>query len=64
MGKTSDMIDNEYEQQMLWIEEILAEAASYGLRWEVQMTAEKNLRDNPEMNIVEAYQYALLDWVK
>lgn len=56
------MIDKEYELQMEQIELILQEADRYGLRYEVQMSAEIMIVNNPNLDIVKAYQYALEDW--
>ena len=56
------MKDTDYEQQMIKIESILEEADRYGLRWEVQMTAESYIIANPELNIIDAYEFALADW--
>jgi hypothetical protein len=49
------------EQQ---IEEILTEASAFGLRWEVQSTAEQIMDENPNLDQVEAYQQAFSEWVK
>ena len=49
------------EQQ---IEEILTEASAFGLRWEVQSTAEQIMDENPNLDKVEAYQQAFSEWVK
>jgi hypothetical protein len=49
------------EQQ---IEEILAEASAFWLRWEVQSTAEQIMGEDPNLDIVEAYQQAFSEWVK
>jgi hypothetical protein len=49
------------EQQ---IEEILTEASAFGLRWEVQSTAEHIMDENPNLDKVEAYQQAFSEWVK
>jgi len=43
---------------------ILYSAEEYGLKWEVESTAQKYLKENPEKNIVEAYQYGYEEWVK
>lgn len=51
-------------QEELWIEEILNEAHQYGLRNEVKTWAEKEIQENPEIGIVEAYQTALLECTK
>ena len=49
------------EQQ---IEEILTEASAFGLRWEVQSTAEQIMDENPNVDKVDAYQQAFSEWVK
>lgn len=46
------------------IEEILVEAAAFGLRMEVILTASKIMEENPKINRVDAYQEAFLEWVK
>lgn len=43
---------------------ILYSAEEYGLKWEVESTAQKYLKENPEKNIVEDYQYGYEEWVK
>lgn len=44
------------------IEEILAEANAYGLKWEVQDWANKLMNEGkPEL---EAYQLAFYEWIK
>ena len=46
------------------IERILIEASAYGLRWEVEEFARKEMEKNPNMDKVHAYQTAFDDWVK
>ena len=46
------------------IELILEEANAHGLRWEVDDWAKKIIENNPEINIVEAYQMAFGEWIK
>jgi hypothetical protein len=46
------------------IEEILMEASTYGLRWEVMEWARKEMEKNPNMDKVHAYQNAFDEWVK
>jgi len=46
------------------IEEILVEAAGYGLRIEVLDTARKLLEANPKMERVNAYEEAYNEWIK
>ena len=46
------------------IESILHEASAYGLRDEVDWTAKDYLEKNRKLNIITAYQWAFLDWVK
>jgi hypothetical protein len=46
------------------IEEILMEADAYGLRWEVNEWARKEMEKNPNMDKVHAYQNAFDEWVK
>lgn len=44
------------------IELILTEASAWGLRVEVEETAQKYIKEGH--NVVDAYQYAYDDWVK
>jgi hypothetical protein len=46
------------------IEELLHEAAAYGLRLEVMETAKQILDENPNMSKVNAYSLAYKEWVK
>ena len=46
------------------IEEILVEAAGYGLRIEVLDTARKLLEENPKMERINAYEEAYNEWIK
>jgi hypothetical protein len=46
------------------IEEILIEAASYGLRLEVIETASKVVDSNSNIKPIDAYQKAFNEWVK
>ena len=46
------------------IEEILHEASSFGLRTEVMEWAQKELKENPKMRKVDAYEIAFNEWVK
>ena len=46
------------------IEEILMEASAYGLRTEVMEWAQKELKQNPKMRKVDAYEIAYKEWVK
>ena len=43
---------------------ILQSAEEYDLKWEVDRTAQKYLKENPNKNIVEAYEYGYGEWVK
>ncbi len=43
---------------------ILQSAEEYGLKWEVEHTAKKYLKEHPKKNIVEAYQYGYGEWIK
>lgn len=60
MGRTKTMIDRDFEQIAL----ILEEAQRFGLRWEVEQTALKEIKENPELDPVEAYENAYADWIK
>jgi hypothetical protein len=46
------------------IEEILHEASAFGLRTEVMESAKKELKQNPKMRKVDAYEIAYKEWVK
>lgn len=46
------------------IEEILHEASSFGLRTEVMEWAQKELKENPKIRKVDAYEIAFNEWVK
>ena len=46
------------------IEEILIEASAYGLREEVMEWAKKEMKENPSIQKVEAYELAFKEWVK
>ena len=46
------------------IQEILYEANSYGLLYEVIDTAKKIMEREPKVDRVEAYEAALKEWVK
>jgi hypothetical protein len=53
------------------IEFILEEANAYGLRWEVDESAQKIIMeefkkhpDKPQINIVKAYEMAFREWIK
>lgn len=46
------------------IEEILHEAAAYGLREEVMETAKKLMVENPKMDRTLAYEIAYHEWIK
>ena len=60
MGKTKTMIDKDFEQIAL----ILEEAERFGLRWEVEQTAIKEIKENPDIDPVQAYENAYGDWIK
>ena len=46
------------------IEEILHEASAFGLRTEVLEWARKEMKQNPKMRKVDAYEIAYKEWVK
>lgn len=58
--RTKTMIDKDFEQIAL----ILEEAQRFGLRWEVEQTAIKEIKDNPDIDPVQAYENAYGDWIK
>ncbi len=60
MGRIKKMIDKDFEQISL----ILEEAQRFGLRWEVEHTALKQIKENPEIDPVQAYENAYGDWIK
>jgi len=43
---------------------ILYSAEEYGLKLEVEQSAQKYLKENPKKSIVEAYQYGYGEWIK
>ncbi len=43
---------------------ILKEANKHGLEIEVKEMAEKIIKDNPDIDIVSAYQNAFNNWIK
>ena len=47
-----------------YINEILEEADSYGLRYEVETFAKDFLEENPTLSKLEAYVMAYRDWLK
>lgn len=58
-------LDNELTLDQLYeIEEVLQEADRWGLRGEVEMYAQKNLKETPTMEILDAYYHAFNDWIK
>jgi hypothetical protein len=46
------------------IEEILEEASAYGLRYEVEVFAERLLDEDPTLSRLDAYVMAYHDWIK
>ncbi len=50
--------------EQIQIEEILAEASSYGLRHEVCAEADRFMDESPEMEILDAYIHAFEEWIK
>ena len=56
--KSIDMTESEH------IEEILHEASAFGLRTEVMEWAQKEMKQNPKMRKVDAYEIAYKEWVK
>lgn len=46
------------------IERILEKADKWGLRWEVERTAKRNILEEPEIPLLDAYIHAYNDWVK
>ena len=56
--KSIDMTESEQ------IEEILHEASAFGLRTEVMDWAQKEMKENPKLRKVDAYEIAFNEWVK
>ena len=56
--KSIDMTESEQ------IEEILHEASAFGLRAEVMEWAQTEMKQNPKMRKVDAYEIAFKEWVK
>jgi len=46
------------------IEEILIEASAHNMRDEVINWANKELKENPKLNKVDAYEIAFSEWCK
>lgn len=46
------------------IQQILKNAAEYGLEWEVKITAENYMQEDSEMEEIDAYIHAYNDWIK
>jgi len=59
-----DIFELTAEEEAQWIEEILEEASSYGLRQEVIDWANQCLAEDPQMDKVVAYQLGYMEWVK
>lgn len=57
------MVDKDCELTMETVELVLEEADRYGIRYEVEETAIAYLKNNPDANVVDAYQTAFADWV-
>ena len=49
------------EQQ---IEEILMEASAWGMRQEITDAAHKYMQENPNMKLVNAFEWAYNEWIK
>lgn len=58
------MIDTDYEQNQLWLAELLEEANSFNLRNEVYDFAQKILNEDPEINELTAFQIAFETCIK
>ena len=58
-GREWDFMEDEVQ-----IEEILTEANAYNLKQEVITTAEVFMKDDPELNKVNAYEMAYMEWIK
>ena len=54
MGVTKKMLDKDFEQIAL----ILEEASRFGLRREVEHFAQTQIKENPDMDPVQAYENA------
>jgi hypothetical protein len=46
------------------IEEILMEASAWGMRQEIIDSAHKYMRENPNMKLVNAFEWAYNEWMK
>ena len=51
---------NELEQ----VEAILLEANAYGLRWEVQEFAERFMKEDSDLTLLEATMMAYDEWIR
>tara|TARA_Y100000296_G_C5158582_1_gene250546 strand:- start:781 stop:957 length:177 start_codon:yes stop_codon:yes gene_type:complete len=52
------------QQDYEHVELILKEANAYGLKYEVEQTAQKYLNQNPKLDLVTAYQWGYEEWIK
>ena len=50
------------EEEM--IEELRAEASGYGLAWEVDKWAKKEMKEDPTLPKIDAYVRAYNEWIK
>jgi len=52
------------QQDYEHVDLILREANAYGLRQEVEQSAQKYLKKDPKLGIITAYQWRYKDWIK
>lgn len=52
------------EQTEMHINEILDEAARWGMRQEVYDSAQQNIQNDPSTDVITAYNLAFSEWIK
>jgi hypothetical protein len=57
-------VSHSAETQINWIEDILQEASAYNLRLEVIESANKFIKEYPDMDKIVAHQLAYMKWIK
>lgn len=52
------------DQFEIYINEILDEAARWGMRQEVYESAQQNIQNDPSIDVITAYNMAFSEWIK
>lgn len=52
------------EQSEIYINEVLDEAARWGMRQEVYESAQQNIQNDPSLDVLTAYNQAFSEWIK